>query len=216
MSFRFRPLLCPFAVALLPGLATLLWPFRLQDDGLVPRAAVPPFGLVLPPLSGLLWLLFVLEPLLAPLAECVLFPLVLPAPFELQRVPLVARAALPFRAPLLGRVPAGRGAPGLAIPGRAIGARASPLARLAGLLAAEGCPAFRVRDGVAGRLKCGRAPAPFPLAADCRPAGVRGVRVEVWLEAWFDPLVAAFPVAGAAVWVWPGLSTALGGWCVDA
>jgi len=192
VSFRFRPLLRPFAVVLLAGLVPLLWPFRLHDDGLVPRAValltglpVLPFtGLLLLPFTGPLWLPFVRAPLLEPVAECVLFPFVLPALFELHRGLLPGRAALAGREPLAGRagpadrVPPGLAPPSLATPGLAVGVRASLLARRAGLFADEDCPGFRFRDGVAGRLKCGRAPADFPLAADCRTAGVRGV----WLE----------------------------------
>jgi hypothetical protein len=173
----------------------LLCPFRFHDEGLVPRAEVPLTGrpallfagLLLLPLTGLLWLPFVRVsrvPLLAPFAEWDRVPFALGAPFELQRVLPDPRAALPpVRVPLLGRpAPAGRGATGrvpeaLTTPGLAVGVRTSLLVRLTGLFEAEDCPGFRFRDGVEGRLKCGRAPAGFPLAAGFRT----GVDLCVWL-----------------------------------
>jgi len=187
---------------LLAGLVPLLWPLRPHDEGLVPRAAAPLTGLPVLPFIGLLLLLFtgllslpfVLAPLLEPVAECDLFPFVLAAPFELHRgllpgrVPLPGRAALAGRGPLAGRVapadriPPGLAPPSLATPGLAVGVLESLLARRAGLFAAEDCPGFRFRGGVAGRLKCGRAPADFPLAAGCRTAGIRGVWAGVWPE----------------------------------
>jgi len=130
------------------GLLPFEWPLRLPHAG-VPALAVLPLA-VLAPLAG---------------AVPARLGRALPA-LPLDRDPLAAPCALPFPFPLLLLAP-------FALHRVPAAGRASALARRAGRLLDELCAGLRSREWLAGRLKCGRAAAGFPLAAGLRDGVLR-------------------------------------------